>query len=123
MVTLEQHLAQADRNERLANIIAALPERFTEWEVTLLFYSALHYVDAFLATQERSPKRHRDRNNLVASLTNLGREYQNLFQQSMNSRYHLYTFTPQEVSEIKAEDFDRVKEEVLSLLSSETVDM
>ncbi len=115
-------MAQADRNERLANIIAALPERFTEWEVTLLFYSALHYVDAFLATQGISPKRHRDRNNLVASMTNLGREYQNLFQQSMNSRYHLYHFTSQDVGEIKAEDFDRVKEEVLSLLSSEIVD-
>jgi hypothetical protein len=51
-----------------------------------------------------------------------GREYQNLFQQSMNSRYHLYHFTSQDVGEIKAEDFDRVKEEVLSLLSSEIVD-
>ena len=27
--------------------MASYPERCPEWEVTILFYTALHYVDAF----------------------------------------------------------------------------
>ena len=93
-------------------------ERCPEWEVTILFYSALHYVDASLATHEAHPKNHHERKALVASLTNFARYYDILFKRSMNARYHLYEFTPQEVDRIKAGAFRRVKEEVLALLPS-----
>ena len=46
--------------------MASLPERYTEWEVTMLFYSALHYVDAFLATRGLHPQSHLERKDLVA---------------------------------------------------------
>ena len=98
--------------------MASLPGRYTEWEVAMLFYSALHYVDAFLATGGLHPQSHRERKDLVASLTNSARYYEILFKRSMNARYHVYYFTPQEVDRIRNGAFRRVKEEMLALLGN-----
>ena len=94
-------------------------ERCPEWQVTILFYSALHYVDAFLATQGTHPKSHHERFGLVSNLTDVARYYETLFKRSMNARYHLYEFTPQEVDRIKAGAFRRVKEGILALLTGQ----
>ena len=96
--------------------MASYSERYTEWEVTILFYSALHYVDAFLATQGAHPKSHRERFDLVSNLTDLARYYEILFKRSMNARYHLYEFSSEEVARIKNGAFRRVKEGILTLL-------
>lgn len=117
MPTLQRHLAQAERNERLADAMASATERYMEWEVTVLFYSALHYVDAFLATRGLHPKNHYDRKQLVANQTNVARYYEILFKRSMNARYHFYQFTPQEVDRIRDGAFRRVKEGILALLA------
>ena len=98
--------------------MASYSERYTEWEVAILFYSALHYVEAFLATEGVHPKSHQERFDLVSNMTDLARYYEILFKRSMNARYHLYEFTSQEVDRIKAGAFHRVKEEILALLPS-----
>ena len=116
MHTPQEHLAQVVRNEEFANAISGLETRFTEWEVTALFYSALHYVNAFLATHGYEAKNHYHRRNLIALYTNLSNEYDNLFQHSLDARYELKQFTPEEVELLKADDFRRVKEEILALL-------
>ena len=84
----------------------------------MLFYSALHYVEAFLATQGTHPRTHRERNSVVSSHTRFARYYEILFKRSLNARYDLYEFSPQEVDRIKAGAFRRVKDEVISLLGS-----
>ena len=96
--------------------MASLPDRYTEWEVVMLFYSALQYVDAFLATRGQSANFHRERYDLLAGQTNLGKDYDTLFQRSMNARYDYDEFTVQEVEQIKDGPFRRVKEEILALL-------
>ncbi len=98
--------------------MASSTERYTEWEVTILFYSALHYVEALLSTQGIHSKTHRERNDLASNLTNLARYYEILFKRSINARYDLYEFSPQEVDRIKAGAFRRVKEEVNTILAS-----
>ena len=116
MRTPQEHLAQAARNEEFANAISGLETRFTEWEVTALFYSALHYVSAFLATQGYEAKNHHERRSLIAHYTNVSYEYDNLLQHSLDARYELKQFTPEEVELLKADDFYRVKAEMLALL-------
>jgi hypothetical protein len=118
MPALQQHLAQAEKNERLAGTIASLAERYTEWEVTIVFYSGLHYLDAFLATRGIHPRTHCERNDLASNLTGLARYYDILFKWIMNARYHLYNFTPQEVDRIKTGAFCLVKEEVIDILGN-----
>ncbi len=112
----QDHLSAAIRNEEFVMDISALPVRYAEWEVTALFYSALHYVNAYLETQGHFPRNHFQRDNLVNRLTNVGVEYRYLFQQSINAHYESGRFTPQQVDQIRTGAFLRVKEQMLSLL-------
>ena len=117
MLTVQEHLDLAERNEQFADAIASLPQRFPEWEITALFYSALHYASAFLATQGHNPTNHNKRNDLVGNLTNAGTEYQNLYRLSLNTRYQRSHYAPGQADAIKTGPFHRVKEEMLTLLS------
>ena len=116
MLTAQDHLALAERNEQFAEALSALPQRFPEWEVTALFYSALHYASAFLTTQGHDPENHGHRNDLVRRLTNIGEDYRNLYSFSRDARYRGVAFTSQRVDEIKNGAFRRVKEGILALL-------
>ncbi len=118
MADWQQYLRKAERNERLAAELSSLPERFPEWEITALFYSALHYANAFLSSRGQSAEFHRDRYSLLASQTSLGKEYDTLFQRSMNARYDIYEFTVQEADRIKSLFFNPVKEGVIALLGN-----
>lgn len=120
MPGFQRHLSKAEENENLADTMATLPHRPTDWEVTMLFYPALHYVDAFLATRDIHPKNHYERSNLLAGATNFARPYRTLLRRSMNARYHLYRFTPREVNHIRNGPFRRVKEGILALLPDRT---
>ena len=118
MPALQQHLAQAVRNEEFSDAIGGLQIRFTQWEITALFYSGLHYVDAFLATQEQHPSNHQERRRLVGQHTTLRAEYENLYDLSIKARYATTEFTSQDVERLKAGDFRTLKEGILALLPS-----
>ena len=118
MQTPSDHLTDAARNEEFASAIRTLPTRYPEWEVTVLFYCALHYLDAYLATQGHYPENHFQRNRLVRSVSNVSTEYLYLFQQSIDARYESARFTPEQVDQLLTGPFLRVKEEMLSLLGT-----
>ena len=118
MLTVQEHLSLAEKNEQFAETIASLPQRFTEWEITVLFYSALHYASAFLASKGHNPQNHSRRNDLIGNLTNAGADYQNLYRLSQNTRYRGMQYTLQQADAIKTGPFRRVKEEILALLPS-----
>lgn len=41
------HLKQAKHNEQLAHELAQPPIRYRDWVIIVLFYSAVHYVEAY----------------------------------------------------------------------------
>ena len=84
MPTLNQHLSQAESNERFAEGITALPTRFPDWEIIALFYSALHYADAFLATQEIHPGSHDSRIASVKLYIGAWEDYRHLYRLSLS---------------------------------------
>ena len=47
----DSHLQQAQKNERFHQQFDLDTTEFHDWVITSLFYSALHYIDAYLATQ------------------------------------------------------------------------
>src|SRR5262245_5688232 len=47
-MTVQGHLQQAHRNESLAQRLGIPPLRTYDWAITVLFYSILHFVDAYL---------------------------------------------------------------------------
>ncbi len=54
MGTKEGHLAKARSNEESLASLNLDNSRFLDWAITVMFYAALHYVDAFLATSATS---------------------------------------------------------------------
>ena len=52
-----------------------------DWAVTILFYSALHYIDAFLAGKNMHPLNHDQRDEEVernGSISNIYNDYRRL---------------------------------------------
>jgi hypothetical protein len=45
-----QHIRQAEHNEALADYLLGTP--YPDWRCTVLFYAALHYVQAYFSSQD-----------------------------------------------------------------------
>ena len=89
----------------------------TDWQVTMLFYSALHYVDALFADMSGiHPKTHTSRNTLVTNQTAIAPNYIRLYNRSLDARYNMVMFTQKEVDRIIVEDFDPIRENIRALL-------
>jgi uncharacterized protein (UPF0332 family) len=121
MPTHAQHIRQAEWNERAVRVLdqADYSEgRLTDWEVTALFYSALHYVDAFLDfTVGLHPRNHRARNELVTSRTAIGLYYLRLYHRSLDARYDVVSIPSLEVDRIHMDDFSPIKDNMRALLN------
>jgi len=117
MSSKEDHLWQADHNESLYSQLFAT--EFLDWAVTGIFYSGLHYVDAYLATKDIHPSTHAVRTPLVESESNLRRiyaQYRRLKDKSEAARYRVKHFTQTEVERLKENEFEIVKSHISSYL-------
>jgi len=92
----EKHLAAGDRNRLLAGYALSNGKNWIdppphEWVITLAFYAALHYVDAYLVEHGGgSPNDHAGRNfavNTVAAFANIASAYGQLYGRSITARY------------------------------------
>ena len=116
------HLSQADKNEKFYLAICssnALSEQFTDWAVVVLFYSALHYVDAFLDTEEIHPRTHTERNRLVSrkhQISDIYPNYLSLHDRSIDARYNLVCFPLSAVERLWQEHYQTVKRHILDFL-------
>ena len=108
------HIGQAERNERLYDSLCVQnsSEEFTEWEVVALFYAALHYINACLASMNvEHHDNHLNRNrrvNNIASFAPIRTLYRHLYNSSRNARYDLYNYSPSDVRTI-ARQFEPIK--------------
>lgn len=94
---------------------------FPEWAVTGLFYAALHYVDAYLASQGTGvhPTSYRVRSALVARdpvISAVYAEYQELKDGSEDARYRLVPFTVAQVDRLERDALTAIRRLVTPLL-------
>jgi uncharacterized protein (UPF0332 family) len=55
------HISQAEHNESLANYLIGIDKPYHDWVITICFYSAIHYFEAWLfITNTDSNKKHSD---------------------------------------------------------------
>ena len=126
MPTESWHLGKKDHNlDTSAFLYSGM--NYLDWEVTTLFYSAVHYVDAYFARKGIHPKCHtskyRDgRNELVlALLAPIASEYLQLYKLSKAARYGWPRQLIQQGDVQDAEScFDTVKTALDSLLQTPT---
>lgn len=108
------HQTQAAHNEDFFSRIALAAD--ADWAVTVLFYAALQYVDAYLARKHNShPGNHGERGRMILSdptARAIRTSYRRLQEYSRDARYNCYAFTAGQVAKLKASDFDRVKDAI-----------
>ena len=113
-----EHIAQAEKNERLYEIL--IGTEFNDWAITVLFYAALHYVDASFTEQTGvSPRNHNSRNYMVAKTRNMMQikyHYAELFQWSLNVRYNVFQVSTDDALEVKMRLFDPIRAHARLLL-------
>ena len=120
--TESEHLARAEKNEKYCDLLRSSiqsSETYRDWEIVGLFYSALHYVDAYLARIPFHPRSHGTRNNLVrmtSELRPIHRSYLTLYDRGRDARYELVEISLDRLTGLRNGEFDAVKTHVRSLL-------
>ncbi|MBS1823530.1 MAG: hypothetical protein JST61_16420 [Acidobacteria bacterium] len=94
MATSQEHVAKADNNAAFGKSLDLGSQCNIDWALTALFYSAVHYVDAYLANSGNPPhayNTHGKRERFVATdskLKRVNREYMDLKNFGINARYY-----------------------------------
>ena len=95
------HITKAERNEEFYHSCGLEKSRFNEWCVVVLFYVAMHYIDAVLfqdaslTKNMQNPKDHKVRTVAVsqcAKLNHVATMYSNLRDRCWEARYHKICF-------------------------------
>src|SRR4051812_3688140 len=116
-----RHIAQADTNERLYAHLVNLDPLYRDWQCTVLFYAALHHVDAFLATVPLRPDgvhptSHQQRQTVVYLLLRpINEDYRRLEAASREARYD--TRLPRDYDRLYANEFTRIRTFVRNALN------
>jgi hypothetical protein len=87
MGTVEQHLNQWQRNRKLATLIDST---YRDWQINIIFYAALHAIDAALIKLGVTVSDHNGRNSAIksnASLVMARDAYLNLYRICRITRY------------------------------------
>jgi len=103
MPTRDEHLKKASESEKLADTMQPSSQASINWKLVILFYIALHYVEAYLAmTMGIHLRSHTTRDNYVTRDSNLRKvrkEYFHLKYFGYNARYEADTFAASDVAE------------------------
>jgi hypothetical protein len=87
MATVDQHIGQWEHNRAFAKTIEA---RYRDWQINVIFYTALHLIDAALVALGINVTDHVARNDEVrknASFAAVRSQYLNLYRISRVTRY------------------------------------
>ena len=114
----DNHLKIAKSNEDFSRELLSEGKNL-DWAVTVIFYSAIHYVEAYMATQDQHSGSHRMRDSEIGRDTNLRPlydDFNDLKNDSIQCRYQGYTFPLNEINSRIQQSFDVVRSHILGLL-------
>ena len=105
MPTRDEHVTKAQGNEAFADSIDPTSQSRIDWKLVILFYTAMHYVEAYVAkVMEMHLRSHQTRDSYIAKEANLKKirvSYGHLKYYGYNARYELDGFTVKDVLEAK----------------------
>lgn len=124
MPTYLEHLVQAEHNEATYHYLAIDASRHSDWQVTCLFYAALHYVDALLhrsgALPEAEHRRSHGTRVVLAGQTLggvLAADFVLLRVLSENVRYDAVRLTATDVQTLYDNEFTHIRTHVRAALN------
>lgn len=119
MPTRDEHVKKAQGNETFAASIAPNTQTEIDWTLVVLFYAAVHYVEAYLYKQwGQHVRSHTTRDKYFgkeASLKKIFAPYSHLKFYGYNARYEVSTFTAVDTQEA-AKYLSEIKAQILPLL-------
>jgi hypothetical protein len=99
----QQHLQKAQHNSQLSAALARLAQPYLDWQVTTLFYGAVHLLQAyFVAKTNQYPQSHQERDELIGRdphLTAIFADYRELKQLSVSCRYMCWPTNAHDVNQ------------------------
>lgn len=99
------HDAKKHHNYNVCQYLGRVPDTHADWEVVTLFYSALHYVDSFLASDQNIEfvRNHYRRKQYIRShMPIIERNYRLLYHLSTDARYEDLTIGNRELTKAKS---------------------
>ena len=116
----EDHLNQVSQNKAFLQSINRTA--YPDWAITVIFYTALHYIDALLAKENVHPGSHDRRDNYVTrrhELRTIAKDYFRLKNSSRTARYNPPTkFTHQNVDQLEMTHLKNIETQITPLLGS-----
>ena len=107
----DDHLAQANHNKKFYHSFDV--QNYSDWAATVLFYTGLHYIDAFLATHHIDPGSHDVRDKYITQLHELRQisgHYFALKNSSRTARYYpLARFPMQHLQPLEQVHLENIK--------------
>jgi hypothetical protein len=99
----DEHVLKAEGNETFAGTITPSNQTQIDWTLVILFYAAVHYVEAYLAKYLGMHLRsHTTRDQYIGKEANLKKiftPYGHLKFFGYNARYELYGFTARDTQD------------------------
>jgi hypothetical protein len=115
----KDHLEKARHNESFVASFDISSTPFLDWAITGMFYSALHYLEAYFAKQGYHSPDHRTRDSTIqrdGNIRHLFVAYSELKNFSINARYSLKQFKASDVTATLQPHLELVKRTAISLL-------
>ena len=112
------HVTKAERNEQFCHNCNLKQSQYHEWTVVVLFYSAMHYIDAVLYNEHqlirdhRNPRSHIKRKIAVSKSSKLAPVaslYLDLYDRSLDARYKQISFPSNTLSDIEQKYFQPIR--------------
>ena len=119
MPTVKEHIRKAEYNEKFFDDIR---DNYPDWAITGLFYSALHYVDAYLKSKQISVEDHKTRSwfiNTTKQLKSIYSEYRAMYDYSVNARYKMWIVNEESLDDIYKTFYLPIKKHLKELLKKE----
>jgi len=113
-----QHIAKATNNESLSGQIDLSLPAAVDWVLTMLFYAALHYIEAYFSLTGRHCGNHGHRDSEIkrdSTLAAIFLDYCALKTYSHQARYQAKIFTPAAITNVLPH-LKRIKMTVIPLL-------
>jgi hypothetical protein len=119
MPTQQEHLAKAERNAAFAKTLDLSDVAGIEWAMVSLFYSSLHYVEAYLVKIGQPTKSHVSRDTrfrMDKHLKSIAYEYWDLKNFGYRARYEVPNFKASDVIDEAFPALDKVKATIQTIL-------
>jgi len=119
MPSRDEHVRKAEGNEKFAATIKPENQAQIDWLLVVLFYTALHYIEAYLDKHlNQHVRSHTTRDKYVGKESNLRKifkPYGHLKYMGYTARYDLVGFTPKDTQEAQ-KDLEAIKALLIPLL-------